>query len=102
MLIPFFFSGITTSDVTAESSVDYTPETRTIIFDKGESSFTFTIPVTQDNIVEETESFEIRFSNIVGGEIGHPATAYVVIENEDCKNACLYTFHMSTCVKVTH
>ncbi|XP_072033190.1 adhesion G-protein coupled receptor V1-like [Amphiura filiformis] len=74
---------ITTSGISADGSIDYTEETRTIVFAVGESSFTFTIPISDDDIVEQTESFEIIITSAQGSEIGHPASANVFIENDD-------------------
>ncbi|XP_072014228.1 extracellular matrix protein 3-like [Amphiura filiformis] len=74
---------VTTVGLSAEENVDFTDVTRTIVFGVGETSVTFEVPIRNDDIVEQTESFEIRFSNMLGGQIGYPATAVVLIENED-------------------
>ncbi|XP_072051948.1 FRAS1-related extracellular matrix protein 2-like [Amphiura filiformis] len=74
---------VTTVGLSAEENVDFTDVTHTIVFGVGETSVTFEVPIRNDDIVEQTESFEIRFSNMLGGQIGYPATAVVLIENED-------------------
>ena len=88
-LVFISISEIETVDVSAEGSVDYSsivPYTRDVIFTEGEETYTFNVPIENDDVVEQIESFQIRLFDMIGGQIGHPNTANVFIENDDGKD----------------
>ena len=76
-------------DISAEGAVDYSaivPYTRDVIFAEGEDMYTFTVPIKNDDVLEQVESFQIRLFDMIGGQIGHPNTSNVFIENDDGKD----------------
>lgn len=49
-------------DILAGSDVDFSSNSLNVTFGPGEDSKSLTIPVICDNLIEETETFEIAFS----------------------------------------
>ena len=70
-----------TSNMTAIAGQDYFPVSGTLNFEGGQTTATFTVPITNDGIVEPTETFMVVLSNVVGtgGTLGTPNTATVFI-----------------------
>src|SRR5262249_7243903 len=64
-----------TSDGPAMAGNDYVATSGTLTFAAGETSKTFTIPIIDDNLVENDETFNVSLSNPTGGAaLGSPAT----------------------------
>ncbi len=63
---------------------DYTPQTGTLIFGTGESRKTIVIPIRQDTVPEDTESFRVVLSNPAGGAVlGSQTSVEIRILNDD-------------------
>ncbi|QDU10851.1 Calx-beta domain-containing protein [Gimesia aquarii] len=81
--------GYVTADQSAEASHDYESLSRLLTFDPEEQSKTFTIPLTDDNLVENDETFLVNLRNlsanlldiIIGDD-----QAIVTIEDNDQAN----------------
>ncbi|XP_072014871.1 uncharacterized protein [Amphiura filiformis] len=71
-----------TSDVEAQSPSDYTASSFEISFQPGESTQTRTIPITTDNILESSESFEVTLRDPVNGDLSSPVASTVVINDD--------------------
>jgi hypothetical protein len=70
-----------TTDGTALAGSDYTPVSGTLIFNVGELSKSFLVPVALDSIAEGTmpETFSVTLSSPLGGTLVGPPTATVFI-----------------------
>ena len=71
-----------TSDGTATAGTDYTAGNGTLTFDAQDSSKTFTVTVTGDEVDEPNETFTVTLSNAQGATIGK-ATATGTITDDD-------------------
>ena len=71
------------SDVSAVSGSDYDVAPGTLTFSPGESTRTFSVSITNDTLVESTETFDITLSNVPNAKLGTPATAVVSIVDND-------------------
>ncbi len=58
-----------TSDGTAKAIQDYVATNGTLFIDAGETSATFTVPVTDDNIYEQTENLNLNITDVANGTI---------------------------------
>ncbi len=66
------------------STSDFTPVSGTLNFADGQSEATINIPITDDSIVEDLESFEVVLSNPTGGaNLGTNDTTSVTIVDND-------------------
>jgi hypothetical protein len=73
-----------TSNGTATAGQDYTATSGTLTFQSGETSKTFSIPITDDNSDEPAEIVNIALSNPMGGAaIVSPSTAVMTINDND-------------------
>ncbi len=72
-----------TDDETAFAGEDYTEAAGTITFGPGVSSRTVSVPVLNDGLVEEDETFVVSLLNPVGAQIGEVDTAAVLIVDND-------------------
>lgn len=72
-----------TSDGTAVAGQDYTAISTTITFPGGVLSQTISIPLTDDNMLEEDETFQVRFRNPFNGVIQQGDTRTITILNDD-------------------
>jgi Leucine-rich repeat (LRR) protein len=73
-----------TSDGTAEKDSDYEKTTATLMWNDGEDGErTFTVPIVNDDVYEETETFTLELKKAEGATIGEPDTAVVTIEDDD-------------------
>jgi hypothetical protein len=70
-----------TVDGTAKAGEDYTAATGTLSFAPGEQSKTFDVSVSGDTADEPDENFQVILSNLVGGDIGTPASATLNLYN---------------------
>jgi hypothetical protein len=79
-----------TSDGTASSHSDYLATSGTLSFASGETSKSFTIPITNDSSVESNESLNVTLSGPTGGAVlGSPSTATVTIVDNDASAGVL-------------
>ena len=62
---------------------DYTGTTIPVTFGGGELSKTVDIPITQDNLVELDETFQLTFSAVTNATIGVQNTTTITILNDD-------------------
>ena len=85
-----------TSDGTATSAGDYTTTIGSVTFGNGETTKTFTIPITNDGVAENNENFTITLTGVVGSGavLGTPAAATVTIIDDD--NNGTLTFNPAT------
>jgi uncharacterized delta-60 repeat protein len=73
-----------TSDGSASAGADYTPASGTLNFAPGETSKTFAIAITDDNLAEADETLTLTLGGAVGsGELGSPASAVLNIVDDD-------------------
>lgn len=72
-----------TEDGTAEAGSDYVAANGTLVFAPGETSKTFSVQVIDDDVFEEDEHFYVRLSSPRGASLASPATATVVILDDD-------------------
>jgi hypothetical protein len=72
-----------TSDDTATAGNDYTSANGTLNFAAGQTTQTFTVPITEDSTDEANETITLTLSNATGGSLGTPATAILTIADND-------------------
>jgi Tol biopolymer transport system component len=72
-----------TSNGTATPGSDYTAASGTLTFPDGVSQQTITIPILDDNVLENSESFNVTLSSPTGATLGYSATASVTIVDND-------------------
>ena len=76
--------GYSTSSLSATSGSDFTPTTGVLSFLAGETSKTFTVPITNDNTDELNETFRVTLNDAVGAaRIGGKQVAIVTIVDND-------------------
>ena len=81
-----------TSSGTAMAGSDFTATSGTLTFGGGETSKTFTIPITNDVLVEGNETFSVALSNASGGAlIGTPSSAVITIVEDDLPQVSIGT-----------
>lgn len=74
----------TTADVTALAGTDYTTTSGTLVFLPGDTEESLPVPVIDDLVAEEDETFTIDLSNPVGGTIaGAQAIGTIVSDDAD-------------------
>ncbi|MEO7558568.1 MAG: Calx-beta domain-containing protein [Gammaproteobacteria bacterium] len=71
------------SDGTATAGSDYTASSGTLTFAAGEISKTFTVPITDDTLVESSESVNLSLTAPTGATLGSPDTAVLTIADND-------------------
>lgn len=84
----------TTNSGTATAFSDYTPVANTLIFLDGEVTKTFTVPIVEDQIVENTESVGLILSNPTGGAGLGLAGAVINITDNDNGNSLAISGHI--------
>jgi hypothetical protein len=74
-----------TVDGTALAGSDYVAVSGTLSFGPGEVSKSFSVPITNDNVFEPTESFTVKLTDPAGGEayLLSPSTGTVSISSDD-------------------
>ena len=75
-----------TSDGTATSSMDYTSTSGTLTFAAGETSKTVSVPITDDTVSDDGETFTLTLSNASGAEIAD-SEATGTIRNTEANRA---------------
>ena len=73
---------LTTADGSATASEDYTPVTRTLSFQPGETRQSVTLSVAGDTLYEADERFSVRLTDLVNANPG-VTEADVIIRNDD-------------------
>jgi len=69
---------------TASSATDYGATNGTLTFENGENQKSFTIPITNDTVVESDETVTVQLMNVGGGAtLGSPAQGTLTITNDD-------------------
>lgn len=72
-----------TGGLTATGGSDYTETTGSITLKKNQASAVVKIPITNDTLVEGTESFSFKITSVSNGVLGFPRTAVVNILDDD-------------------
>jgi len=67
----------------ASERCDYATAAGTLRFAAGESSKTITIPLVNDKLVEDAETFTVTLSDATGTPLGAPQVATVIIFDDD-------------------
>jgi glucose/arabinose dehydrogenase len=67
----------------AKADSDYTTVSGTLVFEPGETSKAFTVPLLEDNLPELDEALNLTLSNPVDIELGPQKNAKLVIEDND-------------------
>jgi glucose/arabinose dehydrogenase len=82
----------------ATANVDFTQPTLNgrantgqFVFEVGETTKTFTIPITNDSLVEGNESFAIGLQNPSSGSLGAPRTVLITIVDNDSANTLSFS-----------
>ncbi len=71
-----------TSNGTATAGSDYTATSGTLLFEQGETSKTFSIPIVNDNLLEVDETVNLTLSNPGGGAtLPAPVTATLTLKS---------------------
>jgi hypothetical protein len=73
----------TISNGQASERCDYATAAGTLRFADGESSQSITIPLVNDKLVEDVETFTVTLSDATGTPLGAPQTATVIISDDD-------------------
>jgi hypothetical protein len=71
----------------ASSRCDYLQMFGTLTFVAGETSKTFSIPISDDVFVEGQETFTVSLNNSTGATLGPPTTAVIKINDNDSTGA---------------
>lgn len=71
----------TTADGTATGGVDYTPVNGVLTFAPGETSKTITVPITNDTIFENSETFFVQLSDPVNAGLPSPTGKGTILDN---------------------
>ncbi len=71
-----------TANGTAQAGSDYTSASGTLSFAAGQTSRTFSVPITADDIYESDETVSLALSNAVNATLG-VAAATLTIQNDD-------------------
>ena len=90
----------TTADGTAESGLDYTKTTGQVTIPPLADKLTFTVPLIDDSVLEETETFILVLSSSSHGMLGTKYTATVSITDDDIESAP--TFNTQTIPRQTY
>lgn len=73
-----------TTDISASSTLDYTPGSGSVVFGDGETNKTILIPINDDTVVEGLEIFNVTITNVTGGAtLAGPNTVPVTILDND-------------------
>jgi hypothetical protein len=79
-----------TTGGTASVGSDYTTTSGDLAFGAGDSTKTFTVPITNDAIQETSETFDVQLTSATGGSaLGTPSFATVTITDDDAANGTL-------------
>ncbi|MFP5351989.1 MAG: Calx-beta domain-containing protein [Actinomycetota bacterium] len=73
----------TTTDGGAVVPADYVATSGTITFDVGQRIKRLTVPLVDDDVREDPETFTVGLSNLVGADPAEPSTATVSIEDDE-------------------
>jgi hypothetical protein len=85
-----------TSNGTASSGLDYTATSGMLSFGGGVLSATFSVPISNDSIVESAETFNLSLSAPVGGTLGSPSSAVVTINDNDVAGSSVFKLSAAT------
>jgi hypothetical protein len=72
-----------TANGSASAGSDYTASSGTVSFAAGQTSRTFTVPITDDTAVESNETFTVGLSSPSGATLGAVTSATVTITDND-------------------
>ena len=67
----------------AKAGEDYTATSGTLTFTAGQTSKTITVPITDDDVYENDESFDVDLSTPTGATLPDPPSAIVRIDSEE-------------------
>jgi hypothetical protein len=73
----------TTSGGTATAGEDYTAASGTLTFDPGQISQSFTVPITNEDLIEPNETANLALSDPVSATLGSPITSTLTIVDDD-------------------
>jgi M6 family metalloprotease-like protein len=72
-----------TANGSAAAGTDYTARSGTLSFASGVATVNITVPITNDSVVESSETFTVTLSSPSNGSIGSPGTTTVTIVDND-------------------
>ncbi len=83
-------AAFTTVQGSATSGQDFTPVNGTLTFGAGEVERTIVVPIINDNLLEDSETFTVTLSSpSPGTSVGSPATATVTILDDDSQSSAI-------------
>ena len=74
-----------TADGTARAGADYTPTSGTLRFEPGDTAGTLAVPVLDDEILEDTETFSMELSGPVGATLGDGTGSATITDDDEGK-----------------
>lgn len=83
-----------TSNGSAHAGTDFTAVSGTLTFASGQTTATFSVPITDDGSPESAESFTVSISDPVGGTISN-SSALVTIPSQTSGNAPVVLGHLT-------
>ncbi|NQT73899.1 MAG: hypothetical protein HQ553_14215 [Chloroflexi bacterium] len=90
-----------TSDGTATAGTDYTATYGTLTFDPGDTTETFSVPITDDSVFEADETVNLTLGNPNNASLGSPNAATLTITSNDVPEAAFSSVTYSVAENVS-
>ena len=80
--------------------VDYDSGPYTVIFPAGVINVSFDVPIIDDNMVENNETFDLTIVSSSSNKVtlGSSVHATLTIFDNDCKHLAIYSMHLYSCI----
>jgi uncharacterized delta-60 repeat protein len=83
-----------TQDGSARAGVRYTAQSGTLVFQDGEFTKTISIPIIDDSLIQDAETFQVVLRGSTGASVGNPGVATVTVLDDDGPAALDPTFNL--------